>query len=80
MGHKFPALPQQVKDMKLPMRQGQPDVVFDDLAAMLELEIILGRRRDFRTRLGRALVAAYDLGNNVAISHKRPRGQRARAH
>lgn len=65
MTPKLPATRLRAKDIPLPLRPGQPTVPFEDLAAMLELEILLGRKRDFRTRLDRAIVTAYRLGNGT---------------
>ncbi len=52
------------RDICFILRPGQPPVTFADLATMLELEIVLGRQRDFRKRLDHALTAAYRLGKS----------------
>jgi hypothetical protein len=38
-------------------RRGLPPVSIEDLALMLEIDLALGRRRDFRSRLQKALNA-----------------------
>ncbi len=48
--------------LRLHLRPGRMPVAFSDLCLMLELELALGRKADFRRRLERALGAAYREG------------------
>ncbi len=73
MVRQFPAAHLKAKDFSLQLRPGQPPVSFDDLAAMLELEILLGRKHDFLNRLDRAIVAAYRLGGARLVAIPKPR-------
>ncbi len=52
--------PQRREIKRLRLSRRQPAVSIRDLALMLEIDLSLGRRSDFRRRLQRALHAARD--------------------
>ncbi len=52
----------RAQQLRFQLRDGQPPASFGDLCMMLELEIMLGRKKDFRQRLDRAITSAYNQG------------------
>lgn len=62
MAARNPACRIQAQQLCLQLRANRPAVSFGDLCLMLELELALGRKDDFRQRLSRAIASAYRQG------------------
>jgi hypothetical protein len=49
---------------------------FDDLVSMMEIDLLLGRKTDFRERLQKALESAHYLGQKIDQPALRRGGRR----